>query len=95
MEAQLAIRAKELTKDFMDGLMKVFSSEAVLNITVNYELETPAAAPTPARRGPKPGTTSSTGKKRGRKPKSEQAPEPVENAAPKKRGRKPKVATEE
>lgn len=99
MEAKLAIKANELTTDFIDGLMKVFSKDAILNITVNYGMDVAPSAPTPARRGPKPKGTQTTsakpqttGAKRGRKPKVQQ--EEAVAPTPKKRGRKPKVAAE-
>ncbi|WP_207955601.1 hypothetical protein [Segetibacter sp. 3557_3] len=86
MEATLVIKAKDLTPQYADGLMKIFSGDAVLNITVQYDsLNTSTSENLP-------NSTSTPGKKRGPKPK---IAEPIsEPAAPKKRGRKPKVAAE-
>ena len=90
MEANLIVKAEDLTPDFADGICKVFSKSAMLHIKIEYNLNT-EAAPAGKKRGPKPkgsATATSTGKKRGRKPASEKA----EAAMPKKRGPKPKVA---
>ncbi len=90
MEANLVVKAEDLTPDFIDGIRKVFSRNATLHIKVEYALGSDEA-PAAKRRGPKPkGSTKSTatGKKRGRKPASEAAA-----TQPKKRGPKPKNAT--
>lgn len=92
MEANLIVKAEDLTPDFADGICKVFSKSAMLHIKIEYNLSA-EAAPAGKKRGPKPkgsaaATPTSTGKKRGRKPNAEKQ----EAAMPKKRGPKPKVA---
>lgn len=94
MEANLIVKAEDLTPDFADGICKVFSKSAMLHIKIEYNLNS-EAAPTGKKRGPKPKgsaaaeASTSTGKKRGRKP----AAEKPQSAMPKKRGPKPKVAS--
>ncbi len=87
MEANIVIKAEDLTPDFADGICKVFSKNATLHIKVEYELNG-ASAPEAKRRGPKPKAAAKayTGKKRGRKV----AAESTEAPQPKKRGPKPK-----
>jgi hypothetical protein len=87
MEAKLAIKANDITMDFIDGIMKVFSKDALLDITVNYDPELSAAS---GKQGSQDGAPK--GAKRGPKPKQKQVENPAQ--APKKRGRKPKVAAE-
>ena len=74
-----------------------------MHIKVEYEMNTPAAAPTgkraynkstPAASGSVSTPKATTGKKRGRKPNPKPAGAAAPAAAPKKRGRKPKVAAE-
>lgn len=94
MEANLIVKAEDLTPDFADGICKVFSKSAMLHIKIEYNLNT-EAAPAGKKRGPKPkgstaaATPTSTGKKRGRKSNAEKQ----ESAMPKKRGPKPKIAS--
>ena len=88
MEANIVVKADDLTPDFADGIRKVFSRNAVLHIKVEYNISGPEVQVT-NRRGPKPKATvqaSTPGKKRGRKP----GPKPAMTEAPKKRGPKPK-----
>ncbi len=91
MEANLIVKAEDLTPDFADGICKVFSKSAMLHIKIEYNLNA-EAAPAGKKRGPKPkgsaAASTSTGKKRGRKPNAEKQ----ESAMPKKRGPKPKIA---
>ena len=91
MEANLIVKAADLTPDFADGISKVFSKDAVLHIKIEYNLNN-EPAPAGKKRGPKPkGTVNAvSGKKRGRKPNSEKAT-PSQAAEPKKRGPKPKA----
>ncbi|TDH18064.1 hypothetical protein EXU57_24395 [Segetibacter sp. 3557_3] len=63
MEATLVIKAKDLTTDYADGIMKVFSKNAILNITVQYDLEKRSNQESAL------ASSSTSGKKRGRKPK--------------------------
>jgi len=91
MEAKLVIKASDVTPDFIDGIMKVFSKDAVLDIIVNYDPQANSTA-TAQTRGPKPQATPVKGAKRGPKPKVKQEEAPEQ--APKKRGRKPKVVSE-
>jgi hypothetical protein len=97
MEANIVVKAQDLTPDFADGICKVFSKDAVLHIKVEYSLNVPSSADAPKRRGPKPkaqGSAPATpGKKRGRKPGPKAAAKDA-NPGPKKRGRKPKLAAE-
>ena len=104
MEANIVVKAADLTDDFADGLRKIFSPSALLHIKVEYEMNTPAAAPTGKRAYNKSKSAASssdsapkatTGKKRGRKPNPKpEGAATAPAAAPKKRGRKPKVAAE-
>ena len=90
MEANIVVKAEDLTPDFADGICKVFSKSAMLHIKIEYNLNS-EPAPAGKKRGPKPKgsvATATTGKKRGRK----SAAEKQEAALPKKRGPKPKVA---
>lgn len=92
MEANIVVKADDLTPDFADGIRKVFSRNAVLHIKVEYDINQ-AEAPAETRRGPKPKAavkSVATGNKRGPKPKAKAAPQ----EGPKKRGRKPKIAAE-
>ena len=93
MEANLIVKAEDLTPDFADGICKVFSKSAMLHIKIEYNLNV-EPTPTGNKRGPKPkGTVPPvTGKKRGRKPNSEKVV-PSAAAGPKKRGPKPKVTS--
>ena len=90
MEAKLVIKADEVTADFIDGIKKVFSANAMLDIVVSYE-SYPSQSTEAPKRGRKPGSINK-GAKRGPKPKNAQPETPEQ--APKKRGRKPKVAAE-
>lgn len=89
MEANIVIKAEDLTPDFADGICKVFSKNATLHIKVEYELSG-ESAPAAKRKGPKPKAVAKayTGKKRGPKPAGESKDVPQ----PKKRGPKPKNA---
>ena len=88
MEANIVLKAEDLTSDFADGLLKVFGKAAVLNIKVEYELNTGSLTSGAANTG----STQKTPLKRGRKPGSK-VPVKTNDATPKKRGRKPKVAS--
>ncbi len=86
MEANLVINVRDLSEEFANGLMQVFSKDAMLNITVIYE---PASLKTAAPQQAAKTKSGEPAKKRGRKPKVQETPSP--DATPKKRGRKPKV----
>ncbi|TDH24174.1 hypothetical protein EXU57_15270 [Segetibacter sp. 3557_3] len=89
MEANLVINVRDLTEEFANGLMQVFSKDAMLNITVIYE---PGGLNNPATQQPAKTKSGEPAKKRGRKPKVKESP--AADAAPKKRGRKPKVVAD-
>lgn len=102
MEANFVLKAADLSNDFADGIVKLFSPNATLRITVEYgdtssssASSSTTASATPGRRGRKPGgqQQATTGKKRGRKPGSTSKVAASTGEAPKKRGRKPKNAT--
>ena len=102
MEANLVVKASDLTPAFADGIRLVFSPDAVLKIRVEYGTGTPKVsteavveaieeAAVVIKRGRKPGAVK--GAKRGPKPGAKAKAAPAGDA-PKKRGRKPKAAIE-
>ncbi|TDH29225.1 hypothetical protein EXU57_03925 [Segetibacter sp. 3557_3] len=90
MEATIVLKTQDFTPDFADGLIKVFGTEAMLNIKVEYDLNPSKDANASQNSNAADGAAP---KRRGRKPGSKNVVSEVE-AAPKKRGRKPKVAAE-
>ena len=102
MEANFVKKIGDFTPEFLDGISKVFSANAILHIKVEYgdaEVEAPKAAVTIAKT--KAATAVEPPKKRGRKagfkskaasieaPKETVEPKTADDAAPKKRGRQP------
>ncbi len=87
MEANIVVRAEDLTNDFADGLRKIFSGNALLHIKVEYDVnDSSSTGSSKSKAKSSAKTTAVTGKKRGRKAN----PKPTA-ATPKKRGPKPKV----
>jgi len=95
MEANIVIKAADLTPDFADGICKVFSKDALLHIKIEYSLNVSDEMPQ-AKKSSKPGPKpeGAEGKKRGRKPGPKPTVKPAVGDMPKKRGPKPKIAAE-
>jgi hypothetical protein len=85
MEANFVLKAKDLTTDFADGVVKLFSADATLHIKVEYGGSGGSSTSSSS------SATAPTGKRRGRKPGFRPTPKVAASTgeAPKKRGRKP------
>ena len=91
MEANIVVKAEDLTPDFADGIRKIFSSNAILHIKVEYDIDQKTSSTPGKRRGPKPKNASKPEEPRQKRAYKKRQPI-VEG--PKKRGPKPKVAAE-
>lgn len=90
MEANLVVKVDELTPDFVDGIKKVFSKDAVLSIKVEYGNASNSEAPSRAGRKPKSAAKSDgerTKRPYKRRNQEQSSDQPV---ARKKPGPKPK-----
>ena len=88
MQTNLSIKVSELTPEYAEGILQLFSASAQLDITITYELKNSVPS---TQINIKADSTSKTtpGKKRGPKPKN--VDQSTIDNTPKKRGRKPKV----
>src|ERR1700709_443875 len=105
MEANFVKKIGDFTPEFLDGISKVFSENAILQIKIEYgkaEAEAPkaaisvakpkAAAPVaeaPKKRGRKAGFKSKTASVEAPKETGAEPTPATDDAAPKKRGRQP------
>jgi hypothetical protein len=90
MEANLVVKVDELNADFIDGIRKVFSRNAVLNIRVEYDTEAaPEGGKTRGRKAKSASASDGSREKRAYKKRSavSESAEPVERKKP---GPKPK-----